>query len=49
MCGLIAEYSIKKVYIDGANPAFIRSLKYLTGERSDYEEHIAYLENKMGL
>jgi hypothetical protein len=28
----------------GANPAFIRSLKYLTGERSDYEEHIAYLK-----
>lgn len=26
-----------KIYIDGANPSFIRSLKMLIGERSDYE------------
>src|ERR687887_659142 len=41
---LIAEYNVKKVYIDGANPAFIRSLKDLIGERPDYEEYIAYLK-----
>jgi hypothetical protein len=26
-----------KIYVDGANPSFIRSLKMLIGERSDYE------------
>jgi hypothetical protein len=26
-----------KIYIDEANPSFIRSLKMLIGERSDYE------------
>ena len=27
----------KKIYIDGANPSFIKSLKLQWGERSDYE------------
>ena len=34
---LIKKYKIK-VYIDGANPSFIRSLKQMLGERSDYEK-----------
>jgi hypothetical protein len=30
------------VYIDGSNPSFIRSLKQLLGEPSDYEKVIEY-------
>jgi hypothetical protein len=39
---LIENYSIAKVYIDGSNPSFIRSLKQMLGERSDYEKVIEY-------
>jgi hypothetical protein len=39
---LIENYNIAKVYIDGANPSFIRSLKQMLGERSDYEKVIEY-------
>jgi hypothetical protein len=39
---LIENYNIAKVYIDGANPSFIRSLKQMLGERSDYEKVIDY-------
>ena len=31
------HHPIKKIYIDGANPSFIKSLKIMLGERSSYE------------
>ncbi|MFL6457962.1 MAG: hypothetical protein ACJ71G_13485, partial [Nitrososphaeraceae archaeon] len=39
--GLISKYSVDKVYIDGANPSFIKSLKLQIGEDADYEKVIA--------
>ena len=34
---LLVKHSVQKIYIDGANPSFIKSLKLQWGERSDYE------------
>ena len=34
---LIWKYNLTKIYVDGANPAVIRSLKQRMGENSDYE------------
>jgi hypothetical protein len=34
---LLVKHSVLKIYIDGANPSFIKSLKMQWGERSDYE------------
>ena len=34
---LIKKFNINKIYIDGANPSFIRSLKSQMDERPDYE------------
>jgi hypothetical protein len=39
--GLISKYQIDKVYIDGANPSFIKSLKLQIGEDVDYDKVIA--------
>jgi len=39
--GLIRKYHIEKIYIDGANPSFIRSLKIQLDEDPDYEKAIA--------
>jgi hypothetical protein len=38
---LMSKYDIDKVYIDGANPSFIRSLKLQIGEDADYDKVIA--------
>ena len=38
---LIRKYHIEKIYIDGANPSFIRSLKIALDEDPDYERAIA--------
>jgi hypothetical protein len=38
---LMSKYDIDKVYIDGANPSFIRSLKLQIGEEPDYDKVIA--------
>ena len=38
---LISKYQIDKVYIDGANPSFIKSLKLQIGEEADYDKVIA--------
>jgi hypothetical protein len=35
VCGLMSKYDINKVYIDGANPSFIKSLKLQIGELAD--------------
>jgi hypothetical protein len=43
------KYDIDKVYIDGANPSFIKSLKLQIGEEADYDKVIArYRSEKLG-
>jgi Terminase RNaseH-like domain len=37
---LMSKYQVDKVYIDGANPSFIRSLKLQIGEDPDYDKVI---------
>jgi hypothetical protein len=46
--GLLSKYDVDKVYIDGANPSFIKSLKLQIGEDADYmpEIHKAKQENR---
>jgi hypothetical protein len=39
---LVYKYQVQKIYIDAANPSFIRSLKLEIGDREDYENQIAY-------
>jgi hypothetical protein len=39
--GLISKFQVDKIYIDGANPSFIRSLKLQIGEEPDYDKVIA--------
>jgi hypothetical protein len=47
--GLMSKYNVDKVYIDGANPSFIRSLKLQIGEDQDYDKVIArYRSEKLG-
>jgi hypothetical protein len=43
--GLMSKYNVDKVYIDGANPSFIKSLKLQIGEPADYLEQIAQLKS----
>jgi hypothetical protein len=46
--GLMSKYDVDKVYIDGANPSFIKSLKLQIGDDADYmpEIHKAKQENR---
>jgi hypothetical protein len=47
--GLMSKYHVDKVYIDGANPSFIRSLKLQIGEDPDYDKVIArFKSEKLG-
>jgi hypothetical protein len=47
--GLISKYQMDKIYIDGANPSFIRSLKLQIGEDADYDKVIAsHRSEKLG-
>jgi hypothetical protein len=39
--GLMSKYNVDSVYIDGANPSLIKSLKLQIGEDADYDEVIA--------
>jgi hypothetical protein len=39
---LVKKYEVQKIYIDAANPSFIRALKMAIGDREDYENQIAY-------
>jgi hypothetical protein len=45
---LLVKYNVQKIYIDGANPSFIKGLKIQWGERADYEnvkkEHRQYMK-----
>jgi hypothetical protein len=46
---LMSKYNVDKVYIDGANPSFIKSLKLQIGEDQDYDKVIAtYRSEKLG-
>ena len=36
---LMQQYGYVRVYIDGANPSFIKSLKRMIGEDEHYEKH----------
>jgi hypothetical protein len=46
---LMSKYNVDKVYIDGANPSFIKSLKLQIGEDADYDKVIArYRAEKLG-
>ena len=38
------DYS-SRIYVDGANPEFIRSLKHQLGERPDYEDEIKFYQS----
>jgi hypothetical protein len=38
---LMSKYKVDKVYVDGANPSFIRSLKLQIGEDPDYDKVIS--------
>jgi hypothetical protein len=45
---LMSKYDVDKVYIDGANPSFIKSLKLQIGEDPDYDKVVArYRSEKM--
>jgi hypothetical protein len=39
--GLMSKYNVDSVYIDGANPSFIKSLKLQIDENADYDKVIA--------
>ena len=39
---IITKYDPTKIYIDGANPSFIRSLKLELNEAQEYEKAIEY-------
>lgn len=43
---IIAKYDPTKIYIDGANPSFIRSLKLELNEDSEYEKAVDYNHTK---
>ncbi|MFL6459629.1 MAG: hypothetical protein ACJ71J_01560 [Nitrososphaeraceae archaeon] len=46
---LMSRYQVDKVYIDGSNPSFIKSLKLQIGEDADYDKVIArYRSEKLG-
>jgi hypothetical protein len=46
---LMSKYDVDKVYIDDANPSFIKSLKLQIGEDADYDKVIArYRSEKLG-
>jgi hypothetical protein len=38
------NYHVQNIYVDGANPEFIRSLKSKIGETSDPKYYIEYIE-----
>ncbi|MFL6317135.1 MAG: hypothetical protein ACJ73C_10440, partial [Nitrososphaeraceae archaeon] len=47
--GLMSKYQVDKIYIDGTNPSFIKSLKIQIGEDADYDKVIArYRSEKLG-
>jgi hypothetical protein len=48
--GISAQECSARIYVDGSNPEFIRSLKHQLGERLGYEEEIKlYQSNSSGI
>jgi hypothetical protein len=45
---LISKYDIDSVYVDGANPSFINSLKLQISEDADYDKVIARYRSGLG-
>jgi hypothetical protein len=50
---LVTKYGIIfdnacRIFVDGANPSFIHSLKYQLGENADYEREIDYYKKSGG-
>jgi hypothetical protein len=49
--GLMNQFGIRpqdyssRIYVDGANPEFIRSIKHQLGERPDYEDEIKFYQS----
>ena len=43
----VNKHQVQKIYVDAANPSFIRALKLQIGDREDYENQIAYYKNKI--
>jgi DNA primase large subunit len=47
---LMSEFELSKkngkIYVDGANPSFIKSLKLQLGENPDYDKAIAYYKSQ---
>jgi hypothetical protein len=43
----VNKHQVQKIYVDTANPSFIRALKLQIGDREDYENQIAYYKNKI--
>jgi hypothetical protein len=43
---LLAGYNVQKIYIDGANPSFIKGLKIQWGERPDNVTFLDYLAGR---
>jgi hypothetical protein len=45
----MSKYDVDKVYIDGTNPSFIKSLKLQIGKELEYDKIIAkYRSEKLG-
>jgi len=42
---MLSEYSVRKIYVDGANPEFIRSLKFQLGEESNPTYYNQIIDN----
>ena len=50
---LLDEYDIRfdnsyRIFVDGANPSFIRALKAMVGEDTEYEDQIARWKSENG-
>jgi hypothetical protein len=45
---LMSKYQVDKVYFDGANPSFIKSLKPQIGEDADYDKVARYRSEGYG-
>ena len=42
----MSKYEVDAVYVDGANPSFIRSLKLQIGEDPEYDKQLARLKSQ---
>jgi hypothetical protein len=45
---LMNKHQVQKIFIDAANPSFIKALKLQIGDKEDYENQIAYCKKMSG-